>query len=77
MNSLPIKRKFSKEVYNAIPVYYCKQCLSLKIRHIPGMADTDYCDKCNSTNILKTNIEYWEALYEQKYGHKFLDKPKY
>lgn len=40
--------KLSKEDYNNEPVYYCSECLSLKIRDIDG---TDYCDKCGSTNI--------------------------
>lgn len=68
---------YNKEVYNSIPVYYCKQCLSLRIRSIEGMKDTDFCDECNSTNIETTDIHTWENLYTARYGHKFLDKPKY
>ena len=40
--------KLSKEEYNNEPVYYCSDCLSLRIRDIDG---TEYCDKCGSTNI--------------------------
>ena len=40
--------KLSKEDYNNEPVYYCTECMSLRIRNIDG---TDYCDKCGSTNI--------------------------
>lgn len=68
---------YTKEVYDNIPVFYCTQCLSLRIRSVEGVRDTEFCDECNSTNIEKTDIHTWENMYEKKYGHKFLDKPKY
>lgn len=37
----------------------------------------DYCDACNSTNIEQCHIEEWEKMYQEKYGHKLLDKPEY
>lgn len=78
MNNLSeTRRKLTKEDYNNEPVFYCKQCLSLLIRAVPGMADMDYCNECNSTNVEKATIEEWERLYEQKYGYKLLDKPRY
>lgn len=60
--------------YNDEPVLYCKHCLSLKIRNIPIMEDSDYCDDCGSTDIEKASIEEWEILYNNKYGHKFLEE---
>lgn len=63
--------------YDSIPVYYCKQCLSLKIKGVPSIPGMDYCDDCNSTNIEQTSIEEWEKMYQQRYGYKFLEKPKY
>lgn len=63
--------------YDSIPVYYCKQCLSLKIKGVPSIPGMDYCDECNSTNIEQTSIEEWEKLYQQRYGYKFLEKPEY
>jgi hypothetical protein len=63
--------------YDSIPVYYCKQCLSLKIKGVPSIPGMDYCDECNSTNIEQTTIEEWEKLYQQRYGYKFLNKPVY
>ena len=45
--------------YNEVPVLYCKHCLSLKIRDIPRMEDSDYCDECGSTNIGECSIEEW------------------
>ena len=78
MSNLPIKKaRYAKDVYDAIPVYYCKQCLSLKIRYIPGVDGTDYCDDCNSTNIQKALIDEWDAMYQRRYGYKFLEKPEY
>lgn len=63
--------------YDSIPVYYCKQCLSLRIKGVPSIPGMDYCDECNSTNIEQTTIEEWEKLYQQRYGYKFLNKPVY
>lgn len=68
------RKKLGKNDYNREPIFYCKQCLSLRIKSVPGMEDLDYCDECNSTNIAKTIIEKWESMYERRYGHKFLDK---
>lgn len=60
--------------YNEEPVYYCKHCLSLKVRHISSMRDSEYCDECGSTDIQQASIEEWEKLYQSKYGHKLLDE---
>lgn len=69
--------KTKQKEYNDIPVYYCSQCLSLRIFTIPNMEDMDYCDECNSTAIDKCTIEEWEKMYENKYGYKFLNKNNY
>ena len=71
------KVRYTKEVYDSIPLFYCKQCLSLRIKSVPGVANMDYCDECNSTNIEQTSIEEWEDLYKRRYGYKFLEKPIY
>lgn len=63
--------------YDSIPVYYCTQCLSLRIKGIPGMKGMDFCDECNSTNVAQTDIFTWEEMYQNRYGYKFLNKPKY
>ena len=60
--------------YNEVPVLYCKHCLSLNIRNIPRMEDSDYCDDCGSTDIGECSIEEWETLYENRYGHKYLEE---
>lgn len=59
--------------YNEEDVYYCKHCLSLKIRDA-GLPDLLYCDDCSCTDILTTNIMTWEELYKKKHGFRFLDR---
>ena len=61
--------------YNAIPVFYCKHCLSLNIKTVDESIDTEYldfCANCGSTEIEQTDIHTWEKMYEQKYGKNFL-----
>lgn len=64
----------NKEEYNQEPVFYCKNCLSLKIRDVEHIDDSEYCDDCGSTDVESTSIERWEAMYVARYGHKFTDK---
>lgn len=71
MNNLNTDNKID---YNEEPVFYCEKCLSLKIRNVPHMEDSDYCDECGSTSINKCSIEDWENLYVSRYGYKFLNK---
>lgn len=68
----------SKEDFNDIPVYYCRKCLSLKIRTLEqiNIADQDYCEECGSTDVSSTHIGMWEDAYQYKYGYKFLDLNK-
>ena len=47
---------YNKEEYNKIPVCYCENCLSLKIRTL-GDTDLAYCDNCGSTEVLQCDIE--------------------
>lgn len=68
-------RKESNVDYNAIPVFYCKHCLSLNIKTVDESIDTEYldfCANCGSTEIGQTDIHTWEKMYEQKYGKNFL-----
>lgn len=59
--------------YNKAAVYYCNQCLSLKIIKND---DVEYCDDCGATFTKSTSIDKWEKLYEAKYGVKFLNKKR-
>lgn len=59
--------------YNDEPVFYCKSCLSLKIRSIPSMNESEYCDECSSTDIGQCNIKEWEQMYKERYGHSYLE----
>ena len=63
-----------KKDFNDEPVFYCKNCLSLKIKTVPGMIELDYCDDCGSTDISKTDIETWRQLYKDRFGFDYLDK---
>lgn len=66
--------KEKQSEYNKEPIYYCKNCLSLRVRNIPLIDQSDYCDECGSTNIEQCTIEEWEEIYKNKFGHKYLDK---
>lgn len=63
----------AKEEFNQEPIYYCKQCLSLKIMRVAGMDDVAYCDECGSTDIEETSIEEWRKLYRERYGFDYLE----
>lgn len=58
------REEHSEEPYNAIPVVYCKNCLSLKIMILNDAID--YCDECGCTDIGSTDIESWKEMYEKK-----------
>lgn len=60
--------------YNDEPVFYCKSCLSLKIKTVASGLDLDYCDECGSTDIGQTDIETWRRLYKERYGFDYLTK---
>jgi Zn finger protein HypA/HybF involved in hydrogenase expression len=64
----------SKQEYNEEPVFYCKNCLSLKIKTVQVDSNLDYCDECGSTDIAQTNIEEWRDIYKNRYGIDFLNK---
>lgn len=57
------------EDYNSEPVYYCKNCLSLKIMVLGEYSE--YCDDCGNTDIATTDIETWREMYKDKYGRYF------
>lgn len=59
--------------FNNEPVFYCKHCLSLKIKSVPGMEELDYCDECGATDIGKTGINTWRQMYMDKFGFDYLD----
>ena len=67
------KHKEEQPNYNQEPVFFCKNCLSLKIRNVVGIEDSDYCDECGSTEIEQASIEDWQEMYKSKYGHYFLE----
>lgn len=64
----------TKESYDLEPVFYCADCLSLRVLSIGNI---DYCDECGSTEIAQTDIHSWEALYKEKYNKDFLTTKKH
>lgn len=68
-------KPLAKEDYNKIPVYYCRQCGSLKIMTMPGLP-YDYCDCCGSTDVGKASIESWLELQKTKFKSPYRDKPE-
>ena len=64
----------SKQEYNEEPVFYCKNCLSLKVKTVQVDSNLDYCDECGSTDIAQTTIEEWRDIYKNRYGIDFLNK---
>lgn len=69
-----LNEEIDKINYNEDVVYYCRDCLSLRIEFISLLEDSEYCDKCGSTDIATASIEEWEAMYIEKYGHKYLEE---
>lgn len=65
--------KYQREEYNAEPVHYCKNCLSLNIKEISN-ATLYVCGECGNVNIEEANINEWTELYTKEYGHSFLSE---
>ena len=58
--------------YNEVPVYYCTDCLSLKIMNYSE--DTAYCDDCGCTEVKTTHISEWDLMYKNKYKKDYIKK---
>lgn len=52
-----------KQNYNDIPVYFCRKCLSLLIKHDSMYGD--YCPECGSFSIQQAHIEDYLKLKEK------------
>lgn len=69
--------------YNKIPVFYCKNCLSLSVycEDIEGPSEEGimddefkYCNFCGGVNIGAILFSNWQAKYVEKYGINFLEE---
>jgi len=60
--------------YNNEPVYYCKECLSLRIMEFTN--NISFCDRCGSTDIDTCHIDEWKKLYREKYGRDYIKTKK-
>lgn len=67
----------SSSEYNDEPVFYCKECMSLRIQSVASGLDLDYCDECGSTDIEQSHINDWEQSYKDKYGFNYLTREIY
>lgn len=68
------KENYSPEEIDSIDVFYCTDCLSLKVRSTEDKLC--FCDDCFCTNIERINIKEWEKLYLLRYGHSYLNSKK-
>ena len=57
--------------YDEEPVYYCSNCLSLKIINLTD--NQCFCDICGNMDIESTDIDTWQEMYRKKYKHNFLE----
>ena len=62
--------------YNDEPVFYCERCMSLRVRFVQSLSNSEYCDVCGSTDIEQTNIEDWRQQFKDKYGYDHLENFK-
>lgn len=54
-----------KNKYDDEPVFFCKDCGSLRIVSIEGI---DFCDTCKKDNIaVAKDIETYQEIYEKRY----------
>lgn len=74
MSNLNSDRENLHADYNKVPVFYCRNCLSLNIRHVANIENSEYCDKCGSTNVKQCSITEWEELYKNRFGHRYLEE---
>jgi hypothetical protein len=72
-----LNQKTNSNEFNEEPVFYCKSCLSLKVKTVLVDSGLDYCDDCGSTDVGQANIRDWENLYKERYGTYFLDKEEF
>lgn len=60
------EKQFNSE-YNDEPVYYCKNCLSLRIESFVNSEDL-LCATCGRTDIETTDVFTWREMWKNKYG---------
>ena len=66
-------KKSKPNDYDSDPVTYCSRCYSLNIKHDDAI-DLDCCGECGCTDFKTSNVYDWEKLFNQRYGHKYIEK---
>ncbi len=59
---LPDKDTYTPAEIDSIDVFWCKHCLSLKIRRLNLSTNISYCDKCGNTDIIQGPLKSLELL---------------
>lgn len=55
------------------PVFFCQHCLDLKIMSATN-THPSYCGICGNLDIITTSFQFWEDLYLEEYGRKYLEQ---
>lgn len=70
---MPQQKNYKK--YEEEPVTYCARCYSLKIKYEESIG-MDCCSDCGCTDFKTSSFEEWEKLFEERYGHRFVESTK-
>lgn len=56
------------------PVWYCEDCLSLRIQTTAGPdgSPLDFCGSCGSTSVAQAGMEEWKKMYERRYRKRYV-----
>lgn len=65
--------QYTKNEYNAEPVFYCDSCLSLNIRSV-STSKLYMCGECGNTHIEETSIDEWTTMYNKQHGKDFISQ---
>lgn len=62
---------YSKKEYQDEPVFYCVNCLSLKIKELNN-SKLHVCLECGTPKQEETSYDEWNQLYVERYKRQFL-----
>lgn len=65
--------EYSSDYDDDDKVTYCANCYSLSIKEEDGL---ELCTKCGCLDTHTATFEEWEALYENRYKKKFVERNK-
>lgn len=59
-----------KEDYNDVPVTYCADCLSLRVKEEDGYL---ICGGCGNDVFDSAHVDDWDKRFQMRYDSKYLD----